>query len=121
MGARDWIIGGNEMYAPTSGRCLPRQVVDVQGDNRPIYSPVRAFEMRWQLVDYAEWANLQVAFNQIESSGSYAVRLPTFPTVTGSAYGFSEYSGTTMSEPQIGPFFEQFPRQVVLIIGNIKT
>jgi hypothetical protein len=121
MGFNDLVIGGNVAYAPTSGRWLPRQVVDVQGDNRPIYSPVRAYELRWQLVDYAEWANLQVFFNAVESSGSYVVQLPTFPTITGSSHGYTEYSGTTMSEPQVGPFFNEAPRQVVLIIGNITT
>ena len=121
MGANDLIIGGNVAYAPFSGRWMPRQVVDVQGDNRPIYSPVRAYELRWRLLFYEEWANLQTFFNQIESSGSYAVQLPTFPSVTGSSHSYSLYSGCTMSEPQVGPFFETHPRQVVLIIGNITT
>lgn len=119
MGATDWQINGHVVYAPTTGRWLPQRPIDVQGDNRPIYSAVRAFEMRWVLLSYSEWANLQSLFDAIQASGTVTVRIPTFPTATGSAFGYTTYSGCTLAEPVIGTFFEQYPTDVLLLIGNI--
>ena len=121
MGANDWQINGHVIFAPTAGRWIGQRPVDVQGDNRPIYSGVRAFELRWVLVSYAEWANFQVLFEAIQASGTVTARLPRFPTATGSTYGFAVYSGCTMAEPIIGAFFEEHPTDVVLLIGNIVT
>ncbi len=119
MGANDWQVNGNVYKAPTQGRWVPRRPIDVQGDNRPIYSEVRSFELRWRIFSYEDWSELQFFFDQVLSTGSHVSRLPTYPLTTGAAYGFTEYSGTHWSEPQIGPFFETFPTQAVLIIGNI--
>ncbi len=121
MGIRDWKFNGHVILEPTAGRWMPRRPLDVQGDNRPIYPGVRTFELRWQLASYADWAALQVNFDNIESSGENVVTLPAYPTETGSSYAFREYSGTTMSEPLIGPFFETYPSNVVLLIGNIPA
>lgn len=121
MGANDWQVDGHVFYAPSSGRWMPRRPIDVQGDNRPIYSDVRSFEMRWRIVFYEEWANLQHFFDQVLATGTHVTRLPSYPTVSGSAYGFTEYSGTTWGEPQSGPFFEGEPTTVVLIVGNITV
>lgn len=115
----DWEINSNEILPPTTGRWLPRRPLDVQGDNRPIYPGVRSFELRWQLVSNEDWATLQANFRTVESSGTVTVRIPEFPTVTGAAYAFREYSGCTLSEPIIGAFFETYPRSVVLIVNNI--
>ena len=121
MSAGDWTINGNVILEPTTGRWMPRKPLDVQGDNRPIYPGVRTFELRWQLASYADWAALQVAFNGIESEGENVVTLPAYPTATGSSYAFREYSGTTCSEPAIGPFFETYPTNVTMLIGNIPA
>lgn len=115
----DILINGNT-FCPSTVRWMPRQVLDVQGDNRPIYSPVRAVELRWELTSYEEWASLQSLYDEVQSTGSHVVQLPAFPTQTGSALSYSEYSGTVLGEPQVGTFFaESYPESVVLIIGNI--
>jgi hypothetical protein len=115
----DWQINSNEILPPTTGRWLPRRALGAQGDNRFIYPGVRSFELRWQLASYNDWATLQANFNTVESSGTVTVRIPEFPTITGAAYAFREYSGVTLAEPIIGPFFETYPRSVVLIVNNI--
>jgi hypothetical protein len=117
----DYRIDGTTIYTPTSGRWVSRRPVDVQGDNRPIYSGVRAFEIKWKLVANEDWADLQVFFNQVAATGTHVVRLPGFPTVSQQAHAFREYSGVTLAEPQVGPYFETFPRNVTLIIGNITV
>lgn len=114
-------IDGSAIFTPASGRWVPRRPVDVQGDNRPIYSGVRAFEIKWKLVSNEDWADLQVFFNQVAATGTHVVELPGFPTALQQSYAFREYSGVTMAEPQVGPYFETYPSNVTLIIGNITV
>lgn len=121
MGFTDWTINGNVIFKPTTGEWLPRRPLGIQGDNRPVYPPVRSFRMRWVLEAYEDWATIQDFFRAIESSGTNVVTIPAFPTATGQSHAFREYSGTTLSEPTIGPFFETFPRNVVLVINNIPA
>ena len=117
----DYRIDGTAIFSPTSGRWVPRRPVDVQGDNRPIYAGVRAFEIKWRLTANEDWADLQVFFNRIAATGTHVVRLPGFPTASQQAHAFREYSGVTLAEPQVGPYFETFPTNVTLIIGNITV
>jgi len=121
MGYYDWKVNGHAILPPTVGAWRPREPIDVAGDNRPIYPGVRSFELRWELTSYADWANLQYLFNQIQSSNFHVVTLPAYPSATGQSYAFREYSGVTFSEPATGPFFETYPQDVVLIIGNIPA
>lgn len=126
MSVSDWRIQGRPVLEPTSGRWLPRGAVDVQGDNRPLYTPVRAFEMSWTIDTYEQWSLLVATFNELQSSGTCVVRIPaypslTFPSATGSAYAFREYSGCTLAEPTIGEFFEGYPTDMALLIANIVT
>jgi hypothetical protein len=63
-----------------------------------------------------------VAFENLQTTGTIVAEIPAYPTATGVAFGFQEYSGCTMGEPVIGPFFgEEYPTNVALIIGNIRT
>lgn len=112
-------INGHQILTPTTFRWMPQQPLDVQGDNRPIYSGVRSVELRWQLASYSDWSDLQNLYDLIRSTGSAVVRIPAFPLSSGSAYAMGEYSGVHMAEPEIGPFFSEYPTQVVLLIGNI--
>jgi len=114
-------IDGNVILTPTSFRWTPRKPLDVQGDNRPIYSGVRSCELKWQLTSYADWSNLQHFYNLVKASGSHVVEIPAFPTVSGSSYALREYSGVHLAEPVIGEFFCEYPRTVVLLIGNIPA
>jgi hypothetical protein len=126
MAASDWELNNRPILPPTEGRWLTRSPIDVSGENRPLYGAVRQFEMRWELSYYAEWSLLQATFNEVLATGSLVARLPTFPITpypgaTGVAYGFTEYSGCMMAEPSIGPFFEGYPSEVAILIGNIVT
>lgn len=109
-------------FCPTTVRWMPRQALDVQGDNRPIYSPIRSAELRWELNTYEDWASLQSLYDAIQSTGSAVVQLPGFPTATGTSMAYVEYSGAVIGEPQVGRFFaESYPESVVLVISNIVT
>jgi hypothetical protein len=101
---------------------MPRPAIDIQGDSRPIYGPVRTVQLRWALTTYEEWASMQDLFDLVQSTGTVVVQLPAFPTITGSAMSYSEYSGCILGEPQVGQFFaESYPESVVLVITNIIT
>ncbi len=117
----DYKIDGTSVFTPTSGRWMPRRPVDVQGDNRPIYGPVRAFELKWRLLSNEDWSDLQIFFNTVAATGTHVVELPGFPTANQQGYAHREYSGVTMAEPQVGPYFETFPSNVTLILGNIAV
>lgn len=127
MTTGDYRINGRVILEPTTFRWRERTVLDVQGDNRPIYSAVRSAELRWQLDYYEQLSLLLATFGEMQSTGSAVVRIPawpdyqTYPTATGTAYGFREYSGCALGEPSVGNFFEGFPTEVALVIGNIVT
>lgn len=120
-------INGRRLLNPTAFRWLPRGVLDVQADNRPIYSAVRTAELRWVISYVDQFALLMATFRDLQSSGTAVVNVPAFPDyldypqATGTVYGFRKYSGCTLGEPVMGPFFEGFPTDVALIIGNIVT
>lgn len=117
----DILIEGNK-FCPSRVRWMPREPIDIQGDNRPIYGGVRSVQLRWELTSYEEWAALQHNYDQVRASGTATVQLPGFPTSTGSAMAYNEYSGTVLGEPQVGPFFaESYPESVVIVISNIVT
>lgn len=116
----EYRINGNHILDPSTGQWLNRRAIDVQGDGRPIYAPVRAFELKWELTNYQDWADLQHFFRLIDASGTVTAHLPGFPLVSGSAFAFQEYSGCVMGEPTIGPFFaQQYPTDVSVLILNI--
>lgn len=127
MADETYRINGRVILTPTQFRWSARQVVDVQADNRPIYSPVRSAELRWQLNFYEEAMLLQATFGEMQSSGTAVIHVPAYPdfqswpAATGTPYQFREYSGCTLGEPSYGPFYEGFPTEVALIIGNIVT
>lgn len=116
----DYRINGHPIFEPTAGRWLPRNALDRQGDNRTIYSEFREFQLEWALVEYEDWAAMQVLFDAVESTGTSVVRIPAYPTVTGTAYAFREYSGVLIDEPQVDAFFETHPTRMVLMIRNVR-
>jgi hypothetical protein len=114
-------VNGHAAPNPTSFRWLPRRALDVQGDNRPIYPGQRMAEFRFDIIAYEDWETLQNFFDQIQSTGFATINVPAYARGTGTPYAFREYSGCTIAEPQIGPFFEEHPTDVILLIGNIVT
>lgn len=114
-------INNQPILEPTAGRWMERRAIALAGDNRSVYAEPREFQLQWAIHDYEDWAALQVLFDAVESTGTSVVQLPALPTATGTPYAFREYSGVMIDEPKIGPFFEEHPTSVVLIIRNIRT
>jgi hypothetical protein len=114
-------INGHVILTPSEGHWLDRELLDVQGDNRPIYAAPRAYELTWELMDYPEWSALHMLYQQVEASGTCVVRLPAFAYATGTAWAFREYSGCTLAEPMSDSFFSEYVTNVTLLIANIRV
>lgn len=112
-------INGTQItIQPTYGRWVPRDMIDTDGAGHPVYPARRDFEMRWDLVNAAEWYQLQTFFNIIQNTGTAVVTLPQFAAAT---YVFYDYTGCVLREPDVSDYFEQHPTSVVMLVTNIKT
>ncbi len=117
----DILING-VTFCPTRVRWQGRRPLGVQGDGRPIYPGIRSLVLEWTFINFSTWANLQNIYDIIQSTGSISVQVPAFPTGTSQTFGYTEYSGVHISEPDVGPnFAEQFPSSMVLVISNIPV
>lgn len=103
---------------PTTGRWLPRNQVGIAGDGHAVYSGVREFELRWQLIDPETSYALQNYFNSVSVTGSVVVDLPYYLSGTNS---FMSYSGCVLREPQLGTYFVGYLQDLILIVTKIIT
>ena len=103
---------------PTTGKWMSRQSIGVTGDGHDIYGRTREFELRWGLFQPSEMNQWVTWFNSIGVTGTVVFTLPEYGALT---YEFKNYSGCTISEPQVGEFFTENYREVVVSIRNIVT
>ena len=113
-------LNGTEV-CPTEFQWLPRSVLGIQGDGRPIYQGTRSAQLTWEMTTYEEWAEAQVAYNAVQSTGTIVAQIPAFPTGVSSALIFTEYSGVIISEPEVGALFADNPSSLVLVVSNIPA
>ncbi len=102
---------------PTTGKWVDRTSYGIDGNAHNIYSAFRDFELKWELIstdDASQIINFYNSFN----SGTVVSCLPKWgdPTFT-----FYNYSGTTISEPQVGEYFQGYIQSVTLLILHVKT
>lgn len=102
---------------PTSGKWLPRTSLGISGSGQSVYSGVREFELRWQLVETADYNQLITVFNTIGLTGTISIDLPQFGAST---YVFQTYSGCVLREPETGQYFSTAQQDVLLIVSNIR-
>lgn len=102
---------------PESGRWMPRQMQGQDGAGHPVYPVPREFEMSWSYMDASGLYQLQNFYNLVGNTGTISVDLPKY---AGQPYAFYTYSGCTMSEPEVGKFFEEHYSDVRLIIYKVK-
>ena len=55
---------------PTEGKWIPRQLVGINGNGRPIYVPTREFEMDFGLLSATGYSVLQNAYLSISATGT---------------------------------------------------
>jgi len=112
------INGADILIQPTSGRWLPREVFSYDGNGHPIYSGVRKFEVRWQLMDASGTNQLQTFFDNSVPTGTVVVDLPRFGYAP---YDFFSYSGCVIHEPEYNRYFVENTTDIILLITNIVT
>jgi len=103
---------------PSSGRWVPREQLGMDGGGHPVYSAVREFELRWDLLGMSEFAALMNFYQQVATGSTVVCELPRLGANT---WTFYDYSGCTVREPEGDVFFEQHATNVVLLISNIHT
>lgn len=105
------------LLQPTEGQWLPREIIGYDGRGRAIYEPTRSFELRWELISFPQFEQLQDFFNSIGSTGSVVISLPNY---SAPAYAFYAYTGAYVDEPRIeGGMFEQHQVNVSMRAWNI--
>jgi hypothetical protein len=103
---------------PTTGRWLPRNNRGYDGNGRPVYSGVREFELKWQLIDPETAYVLQQYFDAVSTTGTVIIDLPYF--LSGSNV-FVSYTGCVLQEPQLGTYFTGYLQNLILIVSKIVT
>lgn len=102
---------------PTSGRWLPRRLIDMDGNGHPVYPPYYEFEMSWGLASMEQVNQLKTFFDSIGRTGTASVNIPTYG---GNPYIFNNYSGTVLNEPTFGAFFSEHQTDVTLLVTKIR-
>ena len=111
-------IGGVDFsLQPTSGRWMPDEPIGITGDGHPIYSSVRNFQMMWGLMSVAEFDELRDFVKQNLLTGTHVVTLPDIDAAT---WGFKNYSGCVLQEPNAGQYFAQHVTDVGMNVLNIS-
>lgn len=112
-------INGTEIsIQPTTGKWLPREVIEYDGNGHPIYSALREYEIRWNQIDDSTVYQLQTFFGSVNNTGSVVVDLPRYGSAT---YQFYAYTGCVLNEPEFGRYFVEHNMDVILLVRRIRT
>jgi hypothetical protein len=112
------VNGTNITIQPTSGQWRARDLLGIDGNGHPVYSPYRQFEMTWGLANSDEADELQTFFASLGNTGTAVVDLPKYADAT---YQFYSYTGCIIQEPEWGVYFAEHYTDVTLLITKIKT
>ena len=119
-------IGASGTYAfnntdltlqPSEGRYLERTSYGVDGGAHPIYAAPRKFEMKWDLVPTSDAKQIIDFYNTVGNTGTVMACLPEWGNVD---YVFKNYTGTTLSEPEVGNYFMGYISDLKLTVMNIR-
>lgn len=114
-----YAVNGTQIsLQPTEGRWDERSSYGFDGLGHPIYAAVRTFELRWQLINPSDLAQIVSFFNAVQNTGTVAVDLPKWGD---SQYSFYRYSGCTLAEVRTGEHFNEHITDARLLILNIRT
>lgn len=114
-----YAIGGVDFpLPPTTGKWNERTSYGVDGNGHPIYSSIRSFELKWELISMSDLATLTGFYNAVGNTGTAVACLPKWgdPTFT-----FYNYSGTTLQEPSISEYYQGYVQNVTMLITNVRT
>jgi hypothetical protein len=102
-------------YPPSTHHWVERNTLAFDGNGHPVYVLPRQYEMWWDWIDSAQFAQLIGFYNSV-SGTNCSVDLPTWNSATG---GFSTYSAT-LREPTYTNSFEGHYGSVKFLVLNIR-
>ena len=112
------INGTNLSLQPTEFRWVDKDLLGKDGQGRPVYPSIGEFEMSWGLMSNSELKQLIDFSNAILSTGTAVVDLPKWGHPD---YYFYSYSGTFITAPSVGAYFNTYVTNVKLTVTNIGT
>lgn len=116
----DLKINGTSLpLQPTSHRWVDREQIGTDGNARAIYTAFRDYELKWDLLDADQFNTMNNYFLSIGQTGTANVDLPQYPPV--GVYQFRTYSGTVLREMTYGEYFENYYKDVKMLIVRIRT
>jgi hypothetical protein len=104
---------------PTTGKWIARETFGVDGHGHPIYSPIRSFEVSWQLSHPSDLKQIIDAYNLISTTGTSSFDLPKWGTAILTE--FHTYSGCIVDEPILEDYFAGYSQNIRWTIRNIRT
>ena len=114
-----YAINNNDLtLQPTNGKWVARTDYGVDGNARMVYATPRKFELEWELIHPVDAKQLIDFYNLVGSTGTVSVHLPEWGAVD---YRFKSFSGTTLTEPEVGQYFQGYIESVKMTIMNIRT
>lgn len=102
---------------PTSGMWQDREELDIDGNGHSIYPAVREFELQWDLMSMSEFYQIENFYNNQGTTGTVVSELPCWLSGTYTFFGFT---GTVLRDPIVGEYFEQYVKDVSMLIANIR-
>lgn len=112
-----YAINGVKILQPTNGQWAGLEMLGYDGNGRPMYPALGAFELSWGLVTTSDLKQLIDYFNYSNVSGTVVFDLPRWGDAD---YKFYSYSGTQISRPQIGEYFSGYVTNVKMTVSNIR-
>lgn len=104
---------------PTKAGWRRRDNVGFDGNGHPTYPAVREFEISWNLMHPADWAQIINAYTTVQNTGTVSFDLPAYGNANVNF--FQLYSGCTISELEQGEYFMGYITDVSLTIYNVRT
>lgn len=106
----------NLTLQPTTGKYVERNQFGFDGSAHPIYSAYRQFELTWELISTTDAKQLIDFYNTVSATGTVVACLPKWGDPD---FIFINISGVTLTEPQVGEYFQGYIQQVKMLVVNI--
>lgn len=105
--------GTGLMLAPTTAGWSPQDSIGINGQGKSLYPTLREFHMEWNLESQQELYELLTYFS-IMSTGTVTATLPAW---NSPVFGYRDYSGTIIRQPEMQEYFaEEYLSQVKLVL-----
>lgn len=88
------------------------------GNGKPIYPAIGEFKLQWGFMTTSEFKQINDFYNTILVTGTAVVDLPKWGD---DGYLFYSYSGTHLNRPVANAYFNQYVKDVTLLVTNIRV